>query len=141
LKSERERGQTTILVVGLVLVVFAVTGLAVDGTRAFLFRRTLQSVADTSAIAAAGDISRASYYASGGRNLRLDAQRANATARHWLTRRGIHLAITVQTDGDQVHVVARGEVTPSFLSLIGIGPIPVVAEASARPVAGAPPPR
>lgn len=141
MNSERERGQTTILVIGLVLVVFAVTGLAVDGTRAFLFRRTLQSVADTSAIAAAGDISRVSYYASEGRDLRLDAQRANETARRWLTRRGMHLAITVQSDANQVHVVARGALSPTFLSLLGIGPIPVVAEASARPMAGAPPPR
>jgi uncharacterized membrane protein len=54
-----EHGQTTVLVVGLALVVFAVTGLAVDGTRAFLLRRTLQNVADASAVAAAGEISRA----------------------------------------------------------------------------------
>jgi uncharacterized membrane protein len=134
-----EPGQTTVLVVGLVLVVFAVTGLAVDATRAFLFRRTLQNVADGSAVAAAGEISRATYYASGGRDLRLDPQQADDTARRWLSRRGLDLDVDVDTDGNQVHVIARGWVSSTFLSLVGVHRIPVAAEAVARPVGGAAP--
>jgi Putative Flp pilus-assembly TadE/G-like len=86
-----EQGQTTILVVGLALVVFAVAGLAVEGTRAFLFRRTMQNIADSSVLAAAGEIDQSRYYASGGRVLRLDPTQADETARQWLNRRGIDL--------------------------------------------------
>jgi Putative Flp pilus-assembly TadE/G-like len=134
-----ERGQTTILVVGLVLLVFAVTGLAVDGTRAFLFRRTLQSVVDSSAVAAASEISASKYYASGGQDLQLDPARATETARRWLTRRGSNLVIGVRANADEVHILARGVVHPSFLALIGIRSIPVAVEAAARPLPGAAP--
>jgi uncharacterized membrane protein len=134
-----QRGQTTILVVGLVLVVFAVTGLAVDGTRAFLFRRTLQSVADSAAVAAASEISTTRYYVSGGQDVQLDPSQASETARHWLDRRGLHLAIGVRANAGGVHVVARGALHASFLALIGIRSIPVVVEAAARPMPGAAP--
>lgn len=116
---------------------FAVTGLAVDGTRAFLFRRTLQSVADSSALAAAGEVSRVRYYASAGRDLRLAPLRASEIARQWLTRRGIHMAVEIQSDQDHIRVVARAALRPTFLSLVGIKTIPVAVEASARPVPGA----
>jgi uncharacterized membrane protein len=128
-----------VLVVGLTMVVLAVTGLAVDGTRAFLFRRTLQSVADASAIAAAGEIDRTDYYTSGGRNLVLDTRRADDTARSWLAKRGFDLDIDVQTNADEIDVTARGSLSATFLSLVGVRRIPVVAEAVARPVAGGAP--
>jgi uncharacterized membrane protein len=138
-RVQGQRGQTTVLVVGLTLVVLAVTGLTVDGTRAFLFRRTLQSVADASALAAAGRIDRTAYYTSGGRDLLLDRRQADDTARSWLSRKGIDLSVDVQTGGNQVHVIARGSLTSTFLSLLGVRRIPVVAEAVARPVGGSVP--
>jgi uncharacterized membrane protein len=136
-----ERGQTTILVVGLTLVVFAVAGLAVDGTRAFLFRRTLQNIADASVVAAAGEINETSYYVSGGRELQLDPARADRTARQWLAQRGIPLGFNVQVDPNGVTVTARGELKSTFLSLVGIDRIPVSVEASARPIGGSAPRR
>jgi hypothetical protein len=134
-----ERGQTTVLVLGLTMVVLAVTGLAVDGTRAFLFRRTLQSVADASAVAAAGSIDRTAYYMSGGRDLVLDTRRADDTARFWLAKRGFDLDVNVQTNANEIQVTARGSLSSTFLSLVGVRRIPVTAEAVARPVAGAAP--
>ncbi|MEA2505658.1 MAG: hypothetical protein QOH48_276 [Actinomycetota bacterium] len=131
-----EQGQTTILVVGLALVVFAVTGLAVDGTRAFLFRRTLQNIADSSVLAAAADIDQSRYYASGGRVLQLDPTRADETARQWLNRRGIDLGVSVDANEDGVHVTARGALDSTFLALVGIDRIPVEVNAAARPLPG-----
>jgi uncharacterized membrane protein len=134
-----EGGQTTVLVVGLTMVVLAVTGLTVDGTRAFLFRRTLQSVADASAVAAAGEIDRTAYYASGGRDLVLDTRQADETARSWLAKRGFDLHVNVDTNANEIHVIARGSLSSTFLSLVGVRRIPVTAEAVARPVGGAAP--
>jgi hypothetical protein len=51
-----ERGQIAVLALGLALVVFAIAGLAVDGTRAFLARRSLQNLADAAALAGAGEL-------------------------------------------------------------------------------------
>jgi uncharacterized membrane protein len=137
--SGGDNGQTTVLVLGLTMVVLAVTGLAVDGTRAFLFHRTLQSVADASAVAAAGEIDRTAYYTSGGRDLLLDTRQANETARTWLAKRGFDLDVDVQTNANEIHVIARGSLSSTFLALVGVRRIPVVAEAVARPVAGAAP--
>lgn len=134
-----EEGQTTILVVGLAIVVFAVAGLAVDGTRAFLFRRTLQNVADSSVLAAAGDISQARYYASGGRVVQLDPTQAHETAAQWLSRRESGLQVSIHTDQNGVSVIARGALHSTFLALIGIDSIPVEVNAAARPLAGPPP--
>jgi hypothetical protein len=131
-----EEGQTTILVLGLAMVVFAVSGLAIDGTRAFLFRRTLQNIADSSVVAAAGEISQKRYYASGGNDLGLDPGQANRTAREWLTRRGIRLAIRVRATQDGVSVTARAALPSTFLGLIGIHRLPVEVEAAARPLGG-----
>jgi Putative Flp pilus-assembly TadE/G-like len=135
-----EKGQTTILVVGLAMVVFAVCGLAVDGTRAFLFRRTLQNIADSSVMAAAGEINQSRYYASGGRDLQLDPAVADRTAREWLARRGLALAVSVQTNEREVMVTASGMLQPTFLGMIGIHRIPVEVQAEARPAEGALPP-
>jgi len=41
-----ETGQVIVLALGLTLVAFAVAGIAVDGTRVFLARRSLQNLAD-----------------------------------------------------------------------------------------------
>ncbi|MDP9225639.1 MAG: pilus assembly protein TadG-related protein [Actinomycetota bacterium] len=114
-------------------------GLAVDGTRAFLFRQTLQNVADASAVAAAGEISRAAYYSSGGRDLRLDPGEARRTAMRWLARPGIRLEISVVAGSSSVHVVARGAISPTFLAMIGVRRIPVAVEAAARPLGGGTP--
>ena len=51
-----ERGTVTVLTIGLVMVVVAIAGLAVDGTRVFIERRALQSAADGAAVAAAAQV-------------------------------------------------------------------------------------
>lgn len=68
-----ERGQTTVLVLGMALLAFALSGVAVDGTRAWLYRRTLQNAADGAALAGAAELDRSAYYASGGESVVLDA--------------------------------------------------------------------
>ncbi len=137
-RATNERGQATVLVIGLSLVVFAITGLAVDGTRAFLFRRSLQNSADAAALAAAAELDETAYYASGGEVAVLDQNAARKSVAEWLQRRGLPLKAEVAIAPDRVEVVVRATVPTTFLGLAGIPEIPVAARADASPIAGGP---
>ena len=132
-----DEGQVTVLVVGLSLVAFAVAGLAIDGTRAFLARRTLQNAADSSALAGASEIDQRAYYLSGGRIVELQPASAREVAARWLSRRGVTARAVVAADERAVRVRLADEVETSFLGLVGIRRIPVGAEAIAEPLPGA----
>jgi hypothetical protein len=133
-----ERGQITVLVLGLALVCFAVAGLAVDGTRVFLAHRTLQSAADGAATAGAAEIDARAYYGSGGRQILLDRVAARRVAGRWLAMRNIGEGAIVSADARSLSVEVRDEVRTSWLGLIGIGEIPVRATARSRPIPGRP---
>lgn len=128
-----EEGQATTLVLGMALLVFAIAGLAVDGTRAFLYRRTLQTAADGASLAAASELDRAGFYRRGGHEIRLDPDSAERIARRWLGLRGLRVSAAVAADSERVRVVLRGKMPTMFLGLIGIGEVPVAAEALAEP--------
>jgi uncharacterized membrane protein len=130
-----EQGQVVVLVLGLALVAIAVSGLAVDGTRAFLARRALQQTADAASLAAASEIDAGTYYDSGGARVRLDPARARAMARRWAERSHLDTEAVVVADGGGVRVVLRARVPTTFLSLAGISELPVAVEAAAAPVA------
>ncbi len=134
-----ERGQVTVLVLGLALVVFATAGLAVDGTRAFLMRRSLQNAADSSAVAGAGELDADLYYASGGQRIELDAAAARQVAIELLAARGLKATVDVDATRRSVTVVLRGFIETSFLGVVGIDRVPVAANARAEPFAGAVP--
>ena len=134
--ARADDGQVTVLVVGLSLVSFAVAGLAIDGTRAFLARRTLQNAADSSALAAASEIDQRAYYSSGGRTVILERAAARAGDSDWLSPRGITAEAVVAADQQGVRVRLAGEVRTSFLGLVGIRTISVGAEATAGPLPG-----
>lgn len=130
-----ERGQTTVLVLGMALLAFAVAGLAVDGTRAWLYRRTLQNAADAAALAGAAELDRAAYYGSGGEHVALDELASERTAIAWLTRRDPGASAAVETTRDRVTIEMKGSVSTTFLSLAGIDRIDVAVHADAAPVA------
>jgi Flp pilus assembly protein TadG len=129
-----QRGQTTILVVGIVVLVMSVIGLAVDGTRAFLYRRALQSAADAAALAGAGEIARDSYYASRGRTIEIEPHSARNAAERWLDLRSLSVETAVASSPTEVTVALRGEIPTLFLRLIGITSVPVGAEAASSPL-------
>jgi Flp pilus assembly protein TadG len=131
-RGEDESGQVAVLVLGLALVVMAV---AVDGTRAFLARRTLQNAADAAALAGAAELDETTVYASGGRTLVLDPQAARAVAADWLARRGLRVDARMAADRARVEVTLRDRVRTTFLALIGLSTLPVAADASAEPIA------
>lgn len=136
MRDRAEAGQVTPLIVGLTLIVLAVSGLAIDGTRAFLLRRSLQNAADAAALAGAGEVDTSVYYSSGGGNVTLEAGRARSMTLEWLARRRIPARAAIDATGEGVRVVLRGSVPATFLRLVGISQIPVAVEARAAPVAG-----
>ena len=138
MRARSEAGQVTVLVLGLALVTFAVGGLAVDGTRAFLLRRTLQNAADGASLAAASEIDTTSYYESGGTRIELALGPARRTAERWLGLRGIRARVAIDVRPDSISIVLRSEMPTSFLGLVGVDRVPVAASARSEPVPGPP---
>jgi len=135
-----ERGQVTILALGLALVSLAMAGLAVDGTKAFLLRRTLQNAADSASLAGAGEIDGDSYYGSDGKTIELLPEEAARTARRLLTLRGIEARMSFEVEEDDVSIVLRGSSDTLFLGLVGISEVPVAVESNASAISGELPP-
>jgi Flp pilus assembly protein TadG len=133
-----EAGQTTVLVLGLALICFAIAGLAVDGTRAWLYRRTLQNAADASVLAGAAELNRDIYYESAGDIVELDVRAAQGAAAVWLAKRGLPLNTAIHADPTGIRVEVRGAIDTTFLGIVGVRELPVAAVARAEPVAGAP---
>ena len=133
MKRPDESGQTTVFIVGMSLLAFAIAGLAVDGTRAFLLRRTLQNAADSAAVAAASELDRDAYYSSGGRRVRLDSHSASTTAADYLGRRALEAQSDIDADASGVHVVLRDSSPTTLLRIIGIPEVEVAVEAQAEP--------
>ncbi|MBA3350739.1 MAG: hypothetical protein H0T12_09320 [Actinobacteria bacterium] len=129
-----QRGQVSILVLGLALLLFAVAGVAVDGTRAFLFRRSLQNAADGSALAGAGEVDVDAYYSSAGQEVILEPLAARRAALNWLAGRALSAQAAVAADTKGLRVSVRGRIDTSFLALIGLRSIDVSAEAQAEPL-------
>ena len=132
MRHRDESGQLMVLTMGLTLVVFAVAGLAIDGTRAFVLRRSLQNTADSAAVAASAEIDTSVYYSSGGSQVRLDERRAESVAVESLNVRGFAADAELVADEHIVTVVLRSESRTTFLKLVGIDNIPVVVTSSAR---------
>jgi uncharacterized membrane protein len=133
-----QAGQVTIFVLGMSLLVFAIAGLAVDGTRAWLYRRTLQNAADASALAGAGELSRDAYYRSGGDATDLDTAAARRVALQWVSDSGLDVRPASAVDSSGISVVLRGRSRTLFLGIIGIDELAVAAEARAEPRRGPP---
>lgn len=132
----REQGQVTVLALGMCIVVLAVSGLAIDGTRAFLFRRTLQNAADAAALAAVGAVDRTEFYATGGKKISLQEADVEATAQRLLAERGVPAGAALEVGEGVVRLQLRGAVKSTFLSVIGIEKIEVAVESRAAPIEG-----
>ena len=128
-----EEGQISVFAIGMLLVAFAVAGLAVDGGRALIARRSMQSSADAAVVAAAGEIDPALYYRSGGTRIRLQPDRAEAVATRLLGLRGLDVNARLRSDADRVELRLETETPTTFLRLVGIASIPVAVTSRAEP--------
>ena len=132
-----QSGQVSVFVIGVALICFAIAGVAVDGTRAFLYRRTLQNAADAAALAGASEIDSRAYY-SNREEVVLDDAGARAAALEWLARRGLAVSADVSATPVLVRVGLSARLNTTFLGLVGIADLPVAAEATAEPLPGPP---
>lgn len=129
-------GQATLFVLGMALVALAVTFFAIEGTRSFLMRRTLQNAADAAAIAGASQLDESAYYSSGGMRATLDPGEAEAAGIESLAARGLDVDTRIEATQDEVAVRLRTDLATPFLRFIGIHSVPVSADARAEPVTG-----
>lgn len=132
-----QSGQVSVFVIGVALICFAIAGVAVDGTRAFLYRRTLQNAADAAALAGASEIDSRAYY-SNREEVVLDDAGARAAALEWLARRGLAVSADISATPVLVRVGLSARLNTTFLGLVGIADLPVAAEATAEPLSGPP---
>jgi uncharacterized membrane protein len=132
-----QSGQVSVFVIGVALICFAIAGVAVDGTRAFLYRRTLQNAADAAALAGASEIDSRAYY-SNRDEVVLDDTGARAAALEWLARRGLTVSADVSATPALVRVGLNGRMNTTFLGLVGIADLPVAAAATAEPLSAPP---
>lgn len=135
-RLRNDRGQALVLVIGFTLVAFAVAGVAVDGARAWLLRRGLQSSVDAASLGAAARLDRSEFYSNGGTSALVDDAAALAEARRLMTARRLAADFQITVENDRVRAVATGRLRTSFLSLVGVEELQVVAEAYASPVLG-----
>lgn len=133
-----ERGQASVLLIGVLMVGLMFVGLAVDGARMFTARRDLQNVADSAALAGASSLDESQYRASAGLEVRLDPVAARRAVDEVLA--GSSLPASVRVDvavsSDRVDVRIARPVRPLFLGLVGLGPEQIGAHASASPQTG-----
>ena len=133
-----ERGQASVLLIGVLMIGLMFVGLAVDGARMFTARRDLQSVADSAALAGASSLDEAQYRTSAGLDVRLDPVAARRAVDEVLA--GSLLPPSVRVDvavtDNRVDVRIARPVRPLFLGLVGMGPQRIGAHASASPQTG-----
>lgn len=130
--TEDQRGQVAVFVIGMALVLLAISGVAIDGTRAFLYRRTLQNAADAAARTAAARIDSGRYYS--GETIALDPAEARSAALESLRTRGLRARMAIGSETRAVRIVLWDEIPTTFLGLVGIESLPVGVEAVAEPL-------
>lgn len=130
-----EKGSITLWMVGLVMVVFAVGGIAVDLWRGLAAHRHVASVADAAAVAAGSGIDEETWRADG--RLILEparvGERVAAAVAAQSGEPGFGYEVITASDGSEATVTTWTDVDLTLLALFTDGAIEVSAHASASP--------
>lgn len=124
-------GQAIVWVAVMLPLFLAVVGLAIDGGVLFDNQRALQNVADGAARAGAMQIDQNTYRSSSGQTVVLDQASAQQTALQYVTDQGAPISASVTTDPQHVVVTASRSVSTSFLRIVGITSMTILATATA----------
>ena len=130
--SRDERGQVSAFVVAVVLALFVMGGLVIDGGYALAARRRAIDEANEAARAGAQAVDLAQYRATG--VLTLEPAAAVAAAQAYLHATG-HVG-TVAVAGDRVQVQVSITQPTALLQIVGIGGLTVEGRGAARIVSG-----
>jgi Flp pilus assembly protein TadG len=130
----RQRGTTTLWLLGLCLMLFALGGISVDLWRSFSSRRALAAGADAAALAGASAIDEDRYRSSGTLVLlpALAERRARSSLSNQLDTAALR-AVEVDASEQSVTVTVRGNVAFSLLGLFARGDFDVEVVATAVP--------
>jgi len=136
-----EEGQLLVLLLGLVVLLLMVLALGWDTSNWFLGHRALDNLADGAAVAAAGELDTAAYYASGGRDVTVLERRARETAGGFVAGAagdsgvagvaGGSVGVRRGAGGTVVAVALTAEKPVGVLRLIGVVPPRMSGAASA----------
>ncbi len=130
-----ERGAISAMVVTLIVMLFMLAGLVIDGGLAINARQRLFDDAEQAARAAADKIDIEALRETG-QVVLLEAE-ARQAAVDYMTARGYPAAnVTVQVNGDEVFVHAEDRVNTSLLQLIFIDDFSIEGQATSRPAVG-----
>lgn len=127
-----ERGSVTMFVVVFTVALLMVAGLVIDGGYTLAAHRRAFNEAEAAARAGAQAIDLDALRATG--NAVLDPDAARARAEDYLARTG-HRGF-VEVDGDTVRVRVEFRQPMVLLSIVGVGPLDINGDGSARAVRG-----
>jgi uncharacterized membrane protein len=130
--SGDERGTVTAFVASFTIALLAVAGLVVDGGYTLAARRRAFNEADAAARAGAQAVDEASLRSGG--TVRLEPGRARAVALGHVNAAGLSGTVDVTGDTVTVHVATTQPMT--LLGMVGVGPLAIHADGSARAVRG-----
>lgn len=130
-----ERGSVTLWMVGMVLVVFVVGGIAIDLWRGLSGHRFVASVADAAAVAAASGIDEGAWRSDG--RLVLDASLVETRVAEAVAAQSggppVDYEVTIAADGSAATVSVATSVELTLLRLVTDDTIDVAAHATASP--------
>lgn len=129
-----EKGSITLWMVGLVMVVFAIGGIAIDLWRGLAAHRQVAAVVDSAAIAAGSGVDEERWRATG--ELSLDPMRVDERVAAVAADAdfAVALSVVVAADGSSATVEGATAVDLTLLGILTDGPLEVTARASALPV-------
>ena len=130
-RGRGEAGSITGLLIGSVLLLAAFVGLAVDGTRLFIARRDLQTLADSAALAGASSIDESRYRTSGGLEVVIDPAAARFAAAGVVSTSGWPpdgVGRVVAVVGEPGMVVERAGIAAAALAVLVGAAVPAVAQ-------------
>lgn len=131
-----ERGSITLWMVGLVMVVFAVGGIAIDLWRGLAVHRQVAAVADAAAVAAGSAVDEEAWRTDGA--LRLDPARVAERVEEAVAAQpaGVVDGYSVETaaDGSAATISVSATVDLTLLGLLVDDRLAIGAEATASPV-------
>lgn len=130
-----DRGSVTLWMVGLVMVVFLVGGIAIDLWRGLTAHRHLASVVDAAAVAAGSGIDEERWRMEG--RLVLDPERVGERVAVAVASQPssatVEMEVVTAADGGQATVTGRTAIDLTLLALVTEGDLVLSASATASP--------
>jgi len=132
----RQPAQALVWAVVMLPLFLAIVGLAIDGQAVLRAHRRAQGAADGAARTGAAQIQVPHARGDPAQADLLDPVAAQRAAEAYVAETYPDLRLRATADDNTIVVVVEQQVTPTFLQLLHVGPVPVQARSQARPRGG-----